>query len=70
MDLRTIRDKYSHGAYGTAEEFRADMKLMFSNCYEYNPSWAPVWFVPSFFTSKKLAEGDVKAVRERAGEGL
>jgi len=43
MDLRTIHDKLSHGAYATPEEFRSDIKVMFSNCYDYNPSWALVW---------------------------
>jgi hypothetical protein len=45
MDLRTIHDKLSHGAYATPEEFRSDVKVMFSNCYDYNPSWAPVWYI-------------------------
>ncbi|CAG7848041.1 Bromodomain-containing factor 1 [Serendipita indica DSM 11827] len=41
MDLGTIRDKLSHAVYGTAEEFHKDVKLMFTNCYTYNPDWAP-----------------------------
>lgn len=45
MDLRTVHDKLSHGAYATPEEFRSDVKVMFSNCYDYNPSWAPVWYI-------------------------
>lgn len=42
MDFGRISDKLSHGAYGTAEEFRSDVKLVFSNCYAFNPTWAPV----------------------------
>ncbi|PVG01929.1 Bromodomain-containing protein [Serendipita vermifera] len=43
MDLSTVQDKLSHGAYGSAGDFRDDVKLMFANCYQYNPSWATVW---------------------------
>ncbi|CAG8742117.1 3313_t:CDS:2, partial [Acaulospora colombiana] len=42
MDLSTVQDKLSHGAYGSAGDFRDDIKLMFANCYQYNPSWATV----------------------------
>lgn len=45
MDLLTIQDKLSHGAYATAEDFRSDIKLIFENCYKYNPKWAVVWWV-------------------------
>ncbi|XP_041861530.1 bromodomain testis-specific protein [Melanotaenia boesemani] len=37
MDLSTIRKKMDQGEYGDAKEFAADVRLMFSNCYRYNP---------------------------------
>lgn len=43
MDFGTISDKLSHGVYATAEEFRSDVKLVFSNCYAFNPTWASVY---------------------------
>lgn len=35
MDLITIRDKMTRGEYSTADEFEADVRLIFQNCYEY-----------------------------------
>jgi len=35
MDLVTIRDKMGRSEYHTAEEFEADVRLIFQNCYEY-----------------------------------
>merc|ERR1711884_770302 len=37
MDLGTIKSKLDGGKYLTAEEFADDMRLMFQNCYTYNP---------------------------------
>ncbi|KAG7228651.1 hypothetical protein INR49_008427 [Caranx melampygus] len=37
MDLSTIRKKMDQGEYSNAKEFAADVRLMFSNCYKYNP---------------------------------
>uniref|UniRef100_H3CMN4 Bromodomain-containing protein 2 n=1 Tax=Tetraodon nigroviridis TaxID=99883 RepID=H3CMN4_TETNG len=37
MDLSTIRKKMDQGEYAEAAEFAADVQLMFSNCYKYNP---------------------------------
>lgn len=37
MDLSTIRKKMDNREYTTAQEFAADFRLMFSNCYKYNP---------------------------------
>uniref|UniRef100_A0A8C1SIU5 Bromodomain containing 4 n=1 Tax=Cyprinus carpio TaxID=7962 RepID=A0A8C1SIU5_CYPCA len=37
MDLSTIKDKLENRQYRDAQEFAADVRLMFSNCYKYNP---------------------------------
>ncbi|XP_010732649.1 bromodomain testis-specific protein isoform X1 [Larimichthys crocea] len=37
MDLNTIRKKMDQREYTNAKEFAADVRLMFSNCYKYNP---------------------------------
>ncbi|XP_051569108.1 bromodomain testis-specific protein-like [Myxocyprinus asiaticus] len=37
MDLGTIRKKIESHEYTDALQFAADMRLMFSNCYKYNP---------------------------------
>uniref|UniRef100_A0A3Q2XQ35 Bromodomain-containing protein 2 n=1 Tax=Hippocampus comes TaxID=109280 RepID=A0A3Q2XQ35_HIPCM len=37
MDLGTIKKKMEQREYAFAKEFAADVRLMFSNCYKYNP---------------------------------
>ncbi|XP_029988102.1 bromodomain testis-specific protein isoform X6 [Sphaeramia orbicularis] len=37
MDLGTIKKKMDAREYANAKEFAADVRLMFSNCYKYNP---------------------------------
>ncbi|KAM6963096.1 bromodomain testis-specific protein [Aplochiton taeniatus] len=37
MDLSTIKKKMDERDYTSAQEFAADFRLMFSNCYKYNP---------------------------------
>ncbi|XP_078146896.1 bromodomain-containing protein 4-like isoform X3 [Centroberyx gerrardi] len=37
MDLSTIKNKLDNRQYRDAQEFAADVRLMFSNCYKYNP---------------------------------
>ncbi|KAI3369086.1 hypothetical protein L3Q82_026053 [Scortum barcoo] len=37
MDLSTIRKKMDQREYANAKDFAADVRLMFSNCYKYNP---------------------------------
>jgi bromodomain-containing factor 1 len=37
MDLSTIDSKLKQGAYENAKEFEADVRLMFNNCYKFNP---------------------------------
>lgn len=37
MDLGTIRNRLENRHYNTSAEFAADMRLIFSNCFKYNP---------------------------------
>ncbi|XP_035523762.1 bromodomain-containing protein 3a isoform X2 [Morone saxatilis] len=37
MDLSTIKKKMDGGEYQDAQGFAADVRLIFSNCYKYNP---------------------------------
>lgn len=37
MDLGTVKTKIEKGQYKTHLEFAADMRLIFTNCYKYNP---------------------------------
>ena len=37
MDLGTMQEKLSNWEYHSMEEFEKDMKLVFSNCYAFNP---------------------------------
>ncbi|XP_067320973.1 bromodomain-containing protein 2 isoform X2 [Anolis sagrei] len=37
MDLSTIKRKMENRDYRDAQEFASDVRLMFSNCYKYNP---------------------------------
>ena len=37
MDLGTIEKKLKEGQYENAKEFEADIRLMFANCYKFNP---------------------------------
>ena len=43
MDLSTIASKLNHGQYENAKEFEADVRLMFQNCYKFNPRTDPVF---------------------------
>ncbi|MCJ1244031.1 hypothetical protein MMC30_001228 [Trapelia coarctata] len=38
MDLSTIEKKLGEGQYENAKEFEVDMRLMFANCYRFNPA--------------------------------
>ncbi len=37
MDLGTIKNKMESREYGSGAEFAADVRLIFTNCYKYNP---------------------------------
>ncbi|ORY07996.1 hypothetical protein K493DRAFT_332536 [Basidiobolus meristosporus CBS 931.73] len=43
MDASTIKRNLESGLYSTPEEFEADVRLMFRNCYKYNPPKTPVY---------------------------
>ena len=43
MDLSTMRRKVDVGEYETLAEFEADMRLMFNNCYTFNPVGTDVY---------------------------
>ena len=42
MDFGTIRTKLDQGEYENAKEFENDVKLVFQNCYKFNPSNDPI----------------------------
>lgn len=42
MDLMSASAKFEGGQYATREEFEADIRLIISNCYLYNPVNSPV----------------------------
>lgn len=42
MDLSTIEKKLNDKDYAEPEEFEQDIRLMFNNCYLYNPPTLPV----------------------------
>lgn len=37
MDLGTVKQKMDNREYRTAADFAADVRLIFTNCYRYNP---------------------------------
>ena len=37
MDLGTLKNKMESRQYNTSLEFANDMRLIFTNCYKYNP---------------------------------
>ncbi|KAJ3092278.1 hypothetical protein HK102_009089 [Quaeritorhiza haematococci] len=43
MDLSTIQKKLDRKEYGTADDFEADVRLMFNNCYTFNLAGDPVY---------------------------
>ena len=42
MDFGTMRTRLDRGAYENAKEFEADARLVFRNCYSFNPENDPV----------------------------
>lgn len=62
MDLSTMQRKLNEGMYYNADEFEADMRLMFRNCYTFNPEGTPVnelgHKVEDFFDSRWVDKPD------------
>ena len=42
MDISTLNNKLENGQYESADEFEKDVRLMFRNCYAYNPPGSDV----------------------------
>ncbi|KAI8889734.1 Bromodomain-containing protein [Backusella circina FSU 941] len=42
MDMSTIEQKLNEGEYENPDEFENDIRLMFNNCYLYNPATLPI----------------------------
>lgn len=42
MDLGTVSDNLHNGHYETAKHFEQDIRLIFKNCYKFNPEGTPV----------------------------
>ncbi|KAJ6260308.1 hypothetical protein Dda_4533 [Drechslerella dactyloides] len=43
MDMSEIQRKLNHNEYNNANEFEVDIRLMFNNCYKFNPPDSPVY---------------------------
>lgn len=43
MDISTIEKNLNQGEYAHPEEFESDIRLMFNNCYRYNPPALPIY---------------------------
>lgn len=43
MDLSTVERKLDSQEYDGSEDFEADIRLIFSNCYTFNPPGSPVF---------------------------
>ncbi|CAG8460855.1 4936_t:CDS:2 [Paraglomus occultum] len=43
MDISTLNNKLENGQYESADEFEKDVRLMFRNCYAYNPPGSDVY---------------------------
>ncbi len=43
IDMNTINERIKNGTYRTEEDFLADMRLMFSNCRQYNEEGSDIY---------------------------
>ncbi|KAF3933399.1 hypothetical protein ABW19_dt0207307 [Dactylella cylindrospora] len=43
MDMSEINRKLTQNEYNNSNEFEADIRLMFNNCYKFNPQGSPVY---------------------------
>ncbi|XP_061590407.1 bromodomain-containing protein 3-like isoform X2 [Cololabis saira] len=58
MDLSTVKKKMDKEEYQDVQQFAADMRLIFSNCYKYNPSHNRIGVFEQQFA--KMPEGHVE----------
>ncbi|KAJ3299441.1 hypothetical protein HK104_008947 [Borealophlyctis nickersoniae] len=71
MDISTIQRKLNEGKYETASAFRDDMKLMFGNCYTFNPPGTDIHDCGKKFETffdRKWSEIMARAAAESNGE--
>ncbi len=70
MDLSTIRKKLDSKVYGSMEQFEEDVRLLFSNCYTYNPPESDVHKMgrqlEAIFDSKWAAKPQPKSAKPAA----
>ena len=45
MDLSTVKKKLDQSEYETCEEFEADVRLIFDNCFQFNPPGSDVFLM-------------------------
>jgi bromodomain-containing factor 1 len=67
MDLATVKKKLDNGDYEVAEEFESDMRLMFNNCFIFNPPGSDVYVMgkrsESVFNMKWAERPDFSVIR-------
>lgn len=66
MDVGTIGTNLKNGVYPSAKEFHQDMKLVFTNCYKFNPQTDEVYKMGKSFEElfDKLWEGKKEYMEE------
>ncbi|GAV05993.1 hypothetical protein RvY_16037 [Ramazzottius varieornatus] len=56
MDLRTMMTRFDQGLYHTPQQFADDLRLIFFNCYRYNPKDTKLlnmaWKLQDFFETR------------------
>ncbi|ORX63147.1 Bromodomain-containing protein [Hesseltinella vesiculosa] len=63
MDISTIERKLTQGDYESPEDFESDVRLMFNNCYRYNPPALPIHKMAQQF--EKVFDDKWKELPER-----
>ncbi|ODV92966.1 hypothetical protein CANCADRAFT_30960 [Tortispora caseinolytica NRRL Y-17796] len=71
MDLSTVQQKFDNGEYDTAAQFESDIRLIFKNCYKFNPEGTPVNLMghrlEEVFNSKWAEKPSAEELRQSAG---
>ncbi|KAG1140984.1 hypothetical protein G6F38_008738 [Rhizopus arrhizus] len=68
MDLSTIETKLNRNEYDSPDAFAADIKLMFDNCYLYNPPHLPIYDLAKqlqVIFDQKWAQRPTEAIEEQ-----